>query len=256
MSIFGSSNQLGTVKRIGIAGFTGFARVREVTNYKASAPTHTLENGSNASDDIINDPIRLSISGVVADLFAETAPTPTSILGVDVSKLGEVNEFLPGKTQAQLQAVEQINYRANQAIEIANRATRAAGDLYSFVTGSGDDSSSKTLQELFIDHMEQIYFNKQLIDIEVANRTFSNMQISFSVTRDNQADQYQFTMEATQVNYSDLIFVPVESQYSSPSKAVKDKVSGSTDKGVQNPSDTAKSGSGSVSIAAALYGAF
>lgn len=255
MSIFDSYTDLGTTKRIGIAGFTGFARVRETVNYKADSPNNVLEDGSNASDDIINSPIQLSISGVVADLFAETAPTPTDILGVDTSAVGEVNEFLPAQSQAVLQQIAQVNYRINQGIEIANRAERAAGDLYSFITGSGGDSS-KTLQQQFIDHMETIYYNKQLIDIEVENRTFSDMQISFTLTRDNQSDQYQFTINAKQVNYVSLIFVPVETQYSSPSAAVSDKVAGATDKGVQNPEDSAKSDpeSNSKSILSSLVG--
>lgn len=244
--IFGAENPLGTVKKIGIAGFTGFARVRESTSYRANAPKNVLEDGSNASDDIINDPIKISITGVVSDLYANTSPTSTSVLGVDVSTLGEVTSFLPDKTQAQLQVIEQINYRANQVIEQANRVERAAGDLYSFVTGSSD-SVSKTLQESFIDHMEAIYFNKQLVDIEIENRTYSNMQISFRLNRDNKTDSYQFSIDAVQVSYVSLVFVPVQAQYSSPSKGVSAKIAGATDKGVQNPSDTSKAGSTSKS---------
>ncbi|MCX0007971.1 hypothetical protein MP879_07185 [Escherichia coli] len=46
-----------TVKKVGIGGFSMFARVSDATEYPSQVPVDVLEDGSNASDDIINGPL-------------------------------------------------------------------------------------------------------------------------------------------------------------------------------------------------------
>ncbi len=83
-----------TVKKVGI-GFSMFARVSDATEYPSQVPVDVLEDGSNASDDIMNGPLTIKISGVVADIFVDAKPNSSFSLMPDYSKYGEVLEYIP-----------------------------------------------------------------------------------------------------------------------------------------------------------------
>lgn len=84
-----------TVKKVGIGGFSMFARVSDATEYPSQVPVDVLEDGSNASDDIINGPLTIKISGVVADIYVDAKPNSSFSLMPDYSKYGEVLEYIP-----------------------------------------------------------------------------------------------------------------------------------------------------------------
>lgn len=247
-----------TVKKVGIGGFAMFARVSDSTQYPSQVPVDVLEDGSNASDDIINSPIIITISGVVADVYADAKPNSAFGLMPDYSKYGEVIEYIPTKTQQQLQKMNEIADRAEQQILKAKRLADKGADLFGLV-GNPATGGAKGVREQFLDFIEAVYYGKQLISVEVDYRTHENMALrGLVISTDNQTLETKFEASFTKVSFTQLTTAPVEQYFKSPSAAAKSKTAGVANKGAQTPADNSKSGDGKVkskSLATALKGA-
>lgn len=230
-----------TVKKVGIGGFSMFARVNDSTAYPSDVPVDVLEDGSNASDDIINGPLTIKISGVVADIYVDAKPNTAFSLLPDYSKYGEVLEYIPKKTQQQLQKINEIADRAEQTILKAKRLADKGADLFGLV-GNPATGGEKGIREQFIDFIEGVYYGKQLISVEVDYRTHENMALNgLTISTDNQTMETKFEVNFTKVNFTQLTTAPVERYFKKPSAAAKSKTSGVANKGAQTPSDNSKS---------------
>ncbi|MBP2156859.1 phage baseplate protein [Erwinia rhapontici] len=247
-----------TVKKVGIGGFSMFARVGGSTTYPSQVPVDVLEDGSNASDDIITGPIQIKISGVVADVYADAKPNSSLSLIPDYSKYGEVIEYIPAKTQQQLQKINEIADRAEQKILEAKRLADKGAELFGLV-GNPVSGGAKGIREQFLDFIEAIYYGKQLISVEVDYRTHENMALSsLTITTDNQTMEDKFEAGFTKVNFTKLTTTAIEQQFKSPSPAAKSKTAGVANKGSQTPADNSKTSPGeskSKSVLSSLKGA-
>lgn len=233
MSIFDgiskSINNTPDISEVGIGGFSLFARVRESVSYRNIVPTDTLEDGTNAADDIINEPITITIEGVVSDVFIEDRSFP-EVVEKDLSSVGEITSLLPAKSQQQAQRLSQVNSQVRDAQLQAESAERIANNSYEFLNGS--KSTVKDAQEKFIDFIESIYFARNPIDVSVKYRDYRNMAItSLDINRDNQSGDTVFSINFQQIDFTTLVFSVVQS----PSKALSGKVSDASNKGGQNP---------------------
>ncbi|WP_313051824.1 phage baseplate protein [Atlantibacter hermannii] len=230
-----------TVKKVGIGGFSMFARVNDSTAYPSEVPVDVLEDGSNASDDIINGPMTIRISGVVADIYVDAKPNTAFSLLPDYSKYGEVLEYIPKKTQQQLQKINEIADRAEQAILKAKRLADKGADLFGLV-GNPSTGGAKGIREQFIDFIEGVYYGKQLISVEVDYRTHENMALSgLTISTDNQTLETKFEASFTKITFTQLTTTPIERHFKSPSSAAKSKTAGVANKGAQTPADNTKS---------------
>lgn len=228
-----------TVKKVGIGGFAMFARVTDSTEYPSQVPVDVLEDGSNASDDIINGPITIKISGVVADVYADAKPNSSFGLMPDYSKYGEVVEYIPAKTQQQLQKMNEIADRAEQKILEAKRLADKGAELFGLV-GNPVAGGAKGIREQFLDFIEAIYYGKQLITVEVDYRTHENMALSgLTISTDNQTLDTKFEASFTKITFTQLTTAPIEQHFKSPSPAAKSKTAGVANKGSQTPADNA-----------------
>lgn len=214
---------------IGIGGYRLFARIRESVDYKSIIPTDTLEDGSNSSDDIINEQITVTIEGVVGDLFVEENQFP-EIVSKDFSSVGEITALLPARSQQQIQRISQIDSQLRDIKLQTDRAERLAGKAYEFFNNSAN--TAKNQQQKFIDYMEAIHFGRQPVELSVNFKTYKNMGLSsFVPVRDNQTREVSFSATFAQLNYTTLVFTAV----SSPAKSLSGKVSDAANKGGQNP---------------------
>ncbi len=230
-----------TVTKVGIGGFALFARVNDGTEYPSQVPVDVLEDGSNAADDIINGPIIITISGVVADVYVDAKPGSAFSLLPDYSKYGEVLEYIPAKTQQQLQRMNEIADRAEQKILEAKRLVDKGAELFGLV-GNPVQGGAKGIREQFLDFMEAIYYGKQLISLEVDYRTHENMALSgLTIGTDNQTQDTRFEARFTKINFTQLTTTPIERHFKSPSPAAKSKTAGVANKGAQTPADNTKS---------------
>ncbi|MFU0912944.1 phage baseplate protein [Kluyvera intermedia] len=233
-----------TVKKVGIGGYSMFARVNDSTDYPSQVPVDVLEDGSNASDDIINGPITIKISGVVADVYVDAKPNAALSLLPDYSRYGEVLEYIPAKTQQQLQKINEIADRAEQKILEAKRLADKGAELFGLV-GNPVAGGAKGIREQFLDFIEAIYYGKQLISVEVDYRTHENMALSgLTISTDNQTQDTKFEASFTKINFTKLTTTAIEQQFKSPSPAAKSKTAGVANKGTQTPADNSKTRSG------------
>ncbi|EEC2775957.1 DUF2280 domain-containing protein [Salmonella enterica] len=213
------------------------------------------EVGSNASDDIINGPLTIKISGVVADIYVDAKPNSSFSLMPDYSKYGEVLEFIPAKTQQQLQKMNEIADMAEQQILKAKRLLDKGSDLFGLV-GNPVAGSAKGVREQFLDFIEAVYYGKQLISVEVDYRTHENMALSgLTISTDNQTMETKFEAVFTKISFTQLTTTPIEQYFKSPSVAAKSKTAGVANKGAQTPADNSRISGQSKSVWTALNGA-
>lgn len=229
----GEAESLGSssTEEVGIGGFTFFARVSDSTTYATQAPTAVVEDGTYIGDTLINEPIQITISGDVADIFvAEKARSQSE---KRLPTVGVVNSFKPGRTRSQAQRVARIiDSLDDRRREINERLGN--GLAAKQVTGSS--ATGKNYREQFIDFIESVHYGKQLVSISMPYRTHSDMAItSVVVTRDNQRKALTFSLTAQKFRIAKTLFVNASQFYRKPAPAVKSQTAGTADKGTQSP---------------------
>lgn len=231
--VFKSLDNTKQETEIGIGGYRIFAKTDESTNYSNIVPVDVLEDGSNSTDDILNNPIQISISGVIGDLFIEPANYP-ELISRDFSAVGEVVSLLPAKSQQQVQRISQIDSQLRSATLLAQRAERIGNQAYEFFNNSA--SNAKSQQDKFIEYMESVYYSRKAVSLSTSFRDYKNMALSdLTISKNNQDGEIKFSAEFIQINYLSLIYVPIAVKYSSPSSSIAGKVSDAANKGGQNP---------------------
>lgn len=229
----GEGEALGSAstEEIGIGGFTFFARVSDTTDYQTDSPTSTVEDGSYIGDHLINAPIKLTISGDVADIFLP-GNTPSKS-EARLPTVGQTTSFEPGRTPSQMQWVAQIIDTASDRKREINEQMSSGSNISQL---SGNASGAKSYREQFIDFIESIHYGKQLVEISMPFRKHDNMAInSVTITRDNQRNALTFALTASKFRVAKTIYVNASQLYRKPAPAVKSQVAGTADKGVQSP---------------------
>lgn len=217
---------------IGIGGFRFFARVSDNTNYTATVPTVTLEDGSKAADHIINDLLTMTISGEVSNEYIELTPVPEQLQALSTS-VGQISAFLPNRTQSQINKIQNIGQSVMDAVDKVDRVINTARDGFNALTGGGD--AGKLLQEQFIDFIESVYYGKQLIAVDAAYRTHDRMAItSLAIARNNEDDTVRFEMSLQQVPITKLVEVDISEFYQEPAPGqTESTTAGASDEGSQ-----------------------
>lgn len=219
------------VQELGIGGFNLFARVSDSVAYETEAPTATVEDGSYIGDQLINGPIKLNISGDVADVFLN--PPPQSQTTARLPNVGVVTALVPGRTVSQAQRVARIVNTARDRYKQIDNAIKNGRNAFDF---AGNKAGTKPLREQFIDYIESVHYGRQLITISMPYRTHDSMAItSVTVTRDNQRKALSFSLTAKKIRFSKTIFSDISQFYRKPSPAVASQTAGVSDKGVQSP---------------------
>lgn len=223
-----------STEEIGIGGFTTFARVNDSVEYTTDAPTSTVEDGSYIGDHLINKPIKLSISGDLADIFiADSVPSKSESR---LPTVGATTSFLPGRTPSQLQWVADIINTAQERKREIDEQVALGKNATDF---TGNKTAGKSIREQFIDFVESIHYGKQLISISMPFRKHDNMAItSVVVTRDNQRKALTFTLTAQKFRVAKTLFVAVSQFYRKPAPSVKSQTASTSDKGTQSPEST------------------
>lgn len=222
-------------QRVGIAGFTMLARVRNTYGYSSEVPTTFLEDGSSVEDHIILNPLRLSIEGSVGDIYLEETPLQ-ELSDTVASTAGQIGIYLPERTQTQRQAIAQITSGIGDAVGAIDSLLDSGAQAASLLGSAGLEG--KSLRERFVDTMEALHFGRQTVDIEMPYRTFSNMRINVDFETDNREKVLKFKIEAQQIREADEAFSEVSGLLSNPSPAINGQGQGLTDKGVQEGAET------------------
>lgn len=219
------------IQELGIGGFNLFARVTDSTSYETQAPTAVVEDGSYIGDHLINAPIKLNISGSVADVFLN--PPPQTQTTARLPSVGVVTSFIPGRTVSQLQRVGRIINTATDRYRQIDNVIKLGRNAFDF---AGNKAVTKPLREQFIDYIESLHYGKQLVTISMPYRNHDSMAItSVTITRDNQNKALTFSLTAQKFRFAKTVFTSISEFYRKPAPAVESQTAGLSDKGVQSP---------------------
>jgi hypothetical protein len=212
------SNKTTPVQKVGIAGFTAMARVRDVMELRSRVPMSVVEDGSSIGDHVINDPISVTIEGVVGDVYIAGSPLATAFR--EVAPIGKVLNYLLYQTRAQ---VQKIAGYASQALDLARRVddiAKTGRDILDF----GNKSTNP--QRQFIETIRALHDAKSLIPIDTPFERLEQMRIvmaTFSQTAES--SEVSFKITAQQVRTATVELKKLEPLKSTP---------------VGNPSDDAQ----------------
>ena len=222
-------------EEVGIGKYTLFAKIDESTKYSSVVPVEVLEDGTSATDDILNNPTSISMSGVVGDLIVEV-PSPPTLINKDFSAVGEITALLPARSQQQIQRASQIDSQLRDATLLAQRVERIAGNAYDLFNNSA--STVKSQQEKFVEYMEQVHTNRKPVKISTKYKEYNDMALAeLTISSDNQTNDLKFTASFVEVKYLKLVYATVSKDYATPSNAVQGKTQDESDKGGQNPEE-------------------
>jgi hypothetical protein len=218
---------------IGIGGFRLLARVADSTQYACQVPTTALEDGSLVTDHIILQPLSLSITGSVADVYL--APPPEDIVSVLTSKAGIITSFLPARTAAETQQINALALEARDAVRRVGDLIDAGQDIASMFGSQDKGPAAKSLREQFVDFIEACWRGKQVIRIAMPYREHADMVISSClISRDNVSEALAFTLTAQQVAYVETRYDDISKYWKKPAPAAKKQVEKKADKGPQD----------------------
>jgi hypothetical protein len=216
-------------EQVGIAGFSLFARVREVTNFKSQAPVTYLEDGSPVQDHIINDPITLTIEGVVGDIYIERSPLEKRLNKIN-ALIGKTTQFLPQRTISAIQKTNAAINKFRDRVRKIESAVQAGTSILGFT------SPTKPPQEAFLDLMEASFEGKQLVKVEMRYRTYEEMRITdLSLSKLAESDAVSFSLTAVKIRKVQPVYAENSELKKSPSGGVAGQTAGQADKGAQAP---------------------
>ena len=229
VSVAGTS-KVADNETIGIGGFSMYATLENSKDLTSTAPDVILEDGSIVSDTIFLAPVVVMISGVVSDIFINSE-ADNGLFSPTESIIGITNQYLPQRTQSQITKIRSLVDDAKNVKRRVESVIDSGKNLYNLF---GDNTGTKTLQEQFLDAIEQVHFSKALIEIESPFRVYRNMRItSIKTTKESGSDDIKFSIEAKQIGLKKLKTITVENiePAPSPSEGLQGATEAQSDKG-------------------------
>lgn len=207
-------------QQVGIAGFTLFARVRDTMELRSRVPLSVVEDGSSIGDHVINDPISITIEGVVGDVFIRESALLTAYRSI--APVGKVLNYLPFQTRSQVQKIAGF---ASQALDMARKfddIVNTGKDILQI----GNKDKKKPPQAKFIETIRSLHDLKKLIPIDTPFERLERMRIIMATfTQTAESGEISFKITAQQIRTAKVELSKLEPVKSSP---------------VGNPSDSAK----------------
>lgn len=235
----GAKNDL---EAVGIGGFTLYVTIKNARTLTSTAPDISLEDGSEITDTIFLKPVMLTIEGDVADIHMESFDADDSVFKPVTKVVGLTNTYAPLRTQGQIDKLEGL---FNDATNALNKLDALLEDGNKLLGVFGDKSDVKSIQEQFIDAIDQLHFSKSLVSLEAPFRVYNNMRIlSFATNKDNTSNKIKFTITAKQLRFAKVAFTEIKGA-PKPSEGLGGATEGTTDKGptvgVETPTSLASS---------------
>ena len=225
-------------EEVGIGGFTAFARINEKFKRTATVPVTYMEEGSHVNDHIIRAPITLTIEGNVSDVFVQPSP-PVGILQEAQAQVGNITQYAPSRTQAQLSRVSGLVNDFTNAIDKADALIATAQGAAKYL--GMQDAEAQSNIESFLGTMEGLQASDKRIKISSSLGSFPNMYItSLEVTRDNQSKAISFNLEAQEIRFTQTISTKTSAAQNA-AIATAGQTDGETDKGAQEGEEVDRS---------------
>lgn len=189
------------LEELGIAGFKTLVRVSETIERTSEVTMSPVEDGSFIADHIVDNPTILTITGDVSDVFI--SPSSLAEFKRDIERtIGGVSQYLPNRTQSQLQRVSGIANDFSDKIKQLDSALEKGDNFLSNLQSLTGNESGKIEgnQKKFMDMLDSLRASKTAIKIQSQTRTFNSMIVSSITTdTDNEADSTSFTIVFTEL---------------------------------------------------------
>lgn len=214
---------------VGINQFNLFARVSDNISYASQVPVHYLEDGSFASDHVINEPIKISISGIVADEYIELGEPNELLQGIE-NLAGRIGVYFPVRTQSTMNKIYKMRSEAFDAIDKIDETI----DLFNTGFGLFAGNTEKSIREKFVEWLDATWTSKQPVKVQMRFKNYDNMLItSVDVRTDNKTEEIQFEINLQQARLSKSISVDI-TDFFGAAPAARDSVADVVDKGSQS----------------------
>lgn len=227
-------------QKIGIAGFYMMAILDQGFAKSSSVPVVPLENGSYATDHIVQNPLQIRINGTVADIFETPSPAQIAYMRA-VAEIGNVDRYLPNRTRQQIISINTLINDVSNQIRKIDDMINTGEQLFDLFSAN---SESKTLPEKFIDLIAALMDNDQIIQIELPYKVYKNMAITNLDVRHptEYLDSIEFNITAVQFRFVQTLVEDSKKYYKKPSSAVKDQVASNNNKGINKTQSIEQSG--------------
>lgn len=182
----------------GIDGFLFDVVLTENVNMSAQITDHFTEKNSAIQDHIAIDPMKITITGKMAEIVYSTKTT-LAFLSAIIERLGPLNIFSP---EQGLQANKAIAV-AEQAWQAVQIAKKAFNDLSSVFTGE----PSKNKQQTAFLYFEQAFLGRSILSVETPWKTYPNMAIESWTADQDDTNIYETTFT---INFKQMRFVGTE----------------------------------------------
>jgi len=164
-------SKIGEKKSIGIAGLKTLAIVSQSVSRENTVASYTVEDGATLSDHITTQGVRLSISASVGTKWKDISKS-FEIEAKLNSAVGLTNQYLPIKSNAQLQKLEKLK---SKATNLVNKVDGAITNIKSLADKFSDNEDNN--QKVVIGFLNGLFKSKQLIEIECGLEVHKNMVI-------------------------------------------------------------------------------
>ena len=227
------------LEEIGIGELTAFARTREQTTVTATAPATPLEDGSVVNDHIINNPVQLTIEGVVSEIYVKPR-AEIQAFRRGAAEIGNITKYLPPRTATQISKIKGLLLSVDNYYQKALTAIRDGKQTLNFLTGGAKPPS---VIDDFVATLDVYHDEKIPLKIQTPDQVYENMVITSRVTtRDNTVDSLSFKITALQLRFAVVIFDDVSKYFKNPAPgATGNQVKGSNNKGLNDAPDVTKS---------------
>jgi hypothetical protein len=239
LSLIGMGSALfkGRSLKKGIDGFLFDIPLTDNVSYSANITDHYAEDNSSIQDHIGLDPLKITMTGKIAELVY-TKTQQLTFLSAMVDRLAPLGVFSPKQA-----------LQAQKAISTANQALSAIDTLQKTYNNLADifkDEPSKNAQQKAFATLENMFLGRSIISVETPWKTYTSMAIeSFSADQDAES-----LMETTfTISFKQMRFVGTTTNIGSLVGRIAAQKSGIVNKGLQ--SGTTKSGAASLWDAAA-----
>lgn len=206
---------------VGIGGFTALVRLTDTYIRTIELPTSYLEDGTHIMDQIILNPVEITITGDVSDIHI---PGSSSVDAVeqDTQNIGEIGQYKQEKSPSQQKINDDIIDSDLDDEDSDNQYTASEG-------------LQKSNQTEFADHMKSLQDSKSLFSIEMPDRTYKNMAMaSLELDYDNEGNSTGFTIVASQLRFA---ITKTEAIAKNPSAGLGGQTKSDKDKGTQEPKE-------------------
>lgn len=223
--IFGSLLSDDT-ETVGIGGFDLEVRVRDNINFTSTAPTSYVEDGSFINDHIILDPTIFTIEGEVSDIVIKPNRS-NNIFKSDLPNIATFTQFLPSRTQSELQNIESFVETASDTIDKLDSISNI-NNVYDLLQGTIDGLSP---QRSFFQFIKTIHESKLLITIQTMYGTFSNFRIVSSSLSKVDDNYTTYSLALQQIRFATTETTTIAKDASNPTGDASTQTQGTSNKG-------------------------